>query len=252
MTLRGKTMNPHSFSPFLAEKLGYYVYLYINPLDGQIFYVGKGKGGRCLAHLVDTSESQKVQTIHAIQAAGLQPQIEILVHGLTDEETALKIEAAVIDLIGKDALTNQVRGYESGIFGRMPLGELSAIYNQEAVRVDEPVLLIRVNQNYRYGMNEIQLYDFTRGVWKVGERRNKAQYAFCVFAGIVREVYKIDRWLPAGSTASTRPPEEINRPGRWEFVGQVAEDAIRQKYLLKSVDAYFVRGSQNPITYVNC
>jgi hypothetical protein len=30
--------------PDVARKLGYYVYLYINPLDGRIFYVGKGRG----------------------------------------------------------------------------------------------------------------------------------------------------------------------------------------------------------------
>jgi len=33
----------------VARKLGYYVYVYVNPLDGQIFYVGKVKGGASLA-----------------------------------------------------------------------------------------------------------------------------------------------------------------------------------------------------------
>jgi hypothetical protein len=27
----------------VARKLGYYVYAYVSPLDGRIFYVGKGK-----------------------------------------------------------------------------------------------------------------------------------------------------------------------------------------------------------------
>lgn len=245
-------MKQDLISPYIAEKLGYYVYLYINPLNGQIFYVGKGEGRRCLAHLYDQAESNKVQTIREIQAAGLDPIIEILVHGLEDEVTAFKIEAAVIDLIGKGALTNQVRGYESVTFGRMPLEILSAIYQREPARIDEPALLIRVNKTYRYGMSEKELYDFTRGVWKVGERRNKARYAFCVYAGIVREVYRIDQWFPAGTTLNTRPTAEINRPGRWEFIGESAEEDIRQKYLLKSVEAYFTKGTQNPITYVNC
>lgn len=245
-------MTQRFLPPLLVEKLGYYVYLYINPQNGQVFYVGKGHGSRCLAHLSDQAESHKVQTIREIQAAGLQPKIEILVHGVEDEITALKIEAAVIDLLGKSSLTNQVRGYESVTFGRMPLEILSAIYQKEHVVVDEPAILIRVNKTYRYGMSEKELYDFTRGVWKVGERRKKARYAFCVFAGIVREVYRIEKWHPAGTTPNTRPPEEINRPGRWEFTGQIAEEAIRQKYLLKSVDALFVKSSQNPITYVNC
>ena len=39
-------------APAVARKLGYYVYLYVNPIDESIFYVGKGKGGRALAHLL--------------------------------------------------------------------------------------------------------------------------------------------------------------------------------------------------------
>jgi hypothetical protein len=110
---------PDHLTPKVEEKLGYYVYLYIDPADNTIFYVGKGKGSRMLAHLSDTSESIKVERIRRILERGQEPRIEILVHGLPDETTALKIEAAAIDLLGKDKLTNQVRGYESSVVGRM-------------------------------------------------------------------------------------------------------------------------------------
>jgi hypothetical protein len=35
---------PHlrSLKPGMAEKLGYYVYLYVDPRDGKVFYIGKG------------------------------------------------------------------------------------------------------------------------------------------------------------------------------------------------------------------
>ena len=71
-------------------------------------------------------------------------------------------------------------------------------------------------------------------------------------AGIVREVYCIEKWLLAGSTPTTRPPEEVNRLDRWEFVGKVAGESIRKKYLLKSVEMYFSKQSRNPITYITC
>src|SRR5437660_5568128 len=96
-----------SITPYVGERLGYYVYLYVDPRTKEPFYVGKGQGERALAHLWDTSESLKVARIKDIQAAGLQPRIDILVHGLS-EEAALRIEAAVIDAIGPDKLTNAV------------------------------------------------------------------------------------------------------------------------------------------------
>ena len=43
------------------------------------------------------------------------------------------------------------------------------------------------------------------------------------------------------------------RPGHREveFTGPLATDAIRQKYVGKSVASYFTRGSQAPVVYVN-
>ena len=61
-------MQSIKLSPKVIEQLGYYVYLYINPIDNLIFYVGKGKGNRALAHLNDTSETQKAKVIKDIRA----------------------------------------------------------------------------------------------------------------------------------------------------------------------------------------
>ncbi len=248
-----KSAQIEKLSPKVIEQLGYYVYLYIDPLSGKVFYVGKGKGNRALAHLSDASESEKVKTIKRIRAQGQEPHIEILLHGLEDEKTALRIESAIIDLLGEDALTNQVRGWESSIVGRMALSELVALYDSESVSIDEPALLIRVNQLYRYGMDSKELYDITRGVWKIGTRREKAQYGFAVYKGLVREVYRIDQWFPAGTTEYyTRTIDDVNIPGRWEFTGVSAEPAIRDKYVGKSVKQYLALNSQNPIKYVKC
>jgi uncharacterized protein len=126
----------------VIQKLGYYVYLYKNPLDDSIFYVGKGPGNRVFAHMNDQTESRKVKTIESIRARGKEPIPEILVHGLTDEKTALLIEAAIIDLLGVKSLTKRVRGWESNIVGRMGINQLVALYDSRPIKIAEPAILI--------------------------------------------------------------------------------------------------------------
>jgi hypothetical protein len=71
-------------------------------------------------------------------------------------------------------------------------------------------------------MNPHELYEATRGIWKLGLRRNKAEYALAVYQGIVLEVYRIKHWLPAASsTYTTRPQDDLKVKGRWEFEGAV-------------------------------
>ncbi len=106
-----------------------------------------------------------------LAAAGLEPQRDVLAHGLPNEETAFRIEAAVIDALRRETLANQVRGWKSVQFGRMPLEELCAYYAAEPVEVRHPSLLIRVNRLYRHRVTSNELYEVTRGVWKLGERR---------------------------------------------------------------------------------
>jgi hypothetical protein len=100
-------------------------------------------------------------------------------------------------------------------------------------------------------MSSIELYDATRGVWKAGPNRDKIRFAMAVYEGVIREIYEVAKWLPAGSTFSTRSIQSDRLLGRWEFVGQLASDAIRDKYIFKSVRHYFSPSSQNPLFYVN-
>ena len=234
----------------VIKNLGHYVYLYVDPRDEAVFYVGKGSGSRCLVHLSEEGETEKNQRIAAIRDSGFKPRIDILVHGLPDAAAALQVEAAVIDLFGRDQLTNRVRGWNSEAFGRMELKEIAALYDPQPVNIAEPALLIRINQLFHFGMTPIELYDATRGIWKVGPDRSEVQLAFAVFHGIVREVYQVAQWLPAGSTFSTRD-EDLCDAERWEFVGAVAEDAVREKYIDGSVAHYFGPNVQSPFIYVN-
>ncbi len=51
------------FTKKVCEQLGYYVYLYIDPRDESVFYVGKGRSNRCFSHLNDTNETEKTERI---------------------------------------------------------------------------------------------------------------------------------------------------------------------------------------------
>jgi hypothetical protein len=229
------------------------VYLYVNPLDDSVFYVGKGKGARALAHLDDEEKRDVAETIREIRTAGAEPLIEVLAHGLPSAEAALQVEAAAIDLLGLQSLANAVRGWRGTKFGRMPLDELTAHYTRRKANIREPAILIRINKLYRYGMSDAELYDATRSAWKVGRRRREqAKFAFAVFESVVREVYSITHWLPGGSTFNARwKGRATQREDRWEFVGTIAEPTIRDRYINRYVGHLFTQGAQNPISYVN-
>jgi len=77
------------------------------------------------------------------------------------------------------------------------------------------------------------------------------KYALAVFEGIVREVYEIKEWFRSGSTFNSRFPHGDKRRDRWEFVGRLADDRLRRRYIDRFVGDQFKRGAQNPIAYVN-
>ena len=244
-----------NFSHNTKEELKYYVYVYSDPDTKKPFYVGKGKGNRVFQHLDDQSENDKVHKINEIHARGKEPIIEILAHGL-DNETALKVEAAAIDLIGIKNLTNCQRGHKSSTHGKIEVSLLDARYSHEKLKeenIEDNIILIRINKRYRNDMSSQELYDATRGYWRLNvENSKKAKYALSVYEGMVLEVYEVAEWLPALSTFMDRldKPNLEKMKGRYEFVGRIAEDNIRKQYIDKSVKECFPQGDSNPIKYI--
>ena len=175
----------------VATRLGFYVYLYVDPRNDGVFYVGKGKGARALAHIADQDKVAVQEVLSELKMAGLSPRIEVLAHGLPDAATALRIEAAAIDLLGVEDLANLVRGHYTK-FGRMPLEDVVALYTKRRAKIREPSLLIRLNRLYRYGMSPFELYDATRSAWVVGPKREGVELVFAVYEGVVREVYRVE------------------------------------------------------------
>lgn len=234
-------------TPEVAKFLKSYVYVYIDPRNGEPFYIGKGKGNRVFTHLSELAETDKVKQIANIRKCGREPQIDILRYGLSDSEARLA-EAVAIDLIGKNKLTNRVAGYHQGSFGRITSQRVISLLTAKKINVKHKAILLTINSLYRSDMSAEELYETVRGIWVVGEtRRNQAEYALALFQGIVLEVYRIDQWYPAGTLEyKTRDTSHFKDSGRWEFSGSIAAD-IRTEYVGFSVG----KAGQNPIRYAN-
>ena len=237
-------MNKYKLSQSTIENLGYYVYLLIDPRNNKVFYVGKGKGNRINQHLLralddKTYETEKDKKIREIQKAGLEVKHSVLRHELTEKE-AFEVESAVIDILGKDKLTNIVKGHNSEDKGLMNLEDIKIKYEAEDVIIKELAILININNLYRRDMTENEIYDATRKSWRININRiSDIKIACSVYRGIIREVFLIEKWLSS--------PEV---KGRFMFLGKIAPKDVRNKYVDKSVSKYWKKGSQNPIKYV--
>lgn len=245
-----------------VEQLRFYVYVYSDPRTDVPFYIGKGKGNRAFSHLEDRGETEKALRIQEIRSAGFQPRIEILAFGL-DEESAFKVEAAAIDLIGREQLTNRVLGHGARRYGRMSVETVHAKLSARPVaRFEHNCILIRIGASVEAARKRLAhrfdgasdesvmaLYDATRAAWAINPEKARAYpYVLAVQDSIVREVYKVAAWLPAGTTHEL-DQSRVHPATRFEFVGRIAEAAVRDRYRFRSVAHIFAAGDQNPVRY---
>lgn len=189
----------------VAEKLRYYVYALRDTRDGRVFYVGKGKGARINSHAIEagkdpSSERARLRTITEIEASGRPLDLLFLRTELSELE-ALAVEQAVIDAFLADGhpLTNLIKGHDSGRLGLAALPAVVARYGAVACpAIEHPVIMVKMQRGWRADMNAKQVYDTTRGHWKVGpDVRARAQYCLGIAYGIVRGAYQIDDWFPS-------------------------------------------------------
>lgn len=90
----------------------HYVYLYVDPRNGNVFYVGCGKGRRMFAHLrpsLLSKDSEKNRILKEILSDGLHPTIAVIEDGLTQAD-ALNKEREWIKFYGKENLANLTTG----------------------------------------------------------------------------------------------------------------------------------------------
>lgn len=205
----------------------------MDPRDDSIFYVGKASANnRAFDHLrIDKGEEEKHKRIRQIRTDGYEPDVEVLRYGLKSAKASYEVEAAVIDALGLENLTNRVRGH--GIDrGRQKASEVERLHGSKAIAIEgirDPYMLFFINQTYTPTKTEQELYDCTRQFWSRVSTTTRTPsassgilpypIALAIVESVVVRAYSMLSWFPAGSTLSSRPS---GAPGnRWEFVGQL-------------------------------
>ncbi len=241
------------FSQEVANRLGYYVYRLIDPRNGQTFYVGKGKGNRVFQHVKcaieyydgaeETSEEDpnKFKIIRKIREEGLDV-IHIIQRWNLKEEEAFEVEAALIDCY--QGLSNLQSGHNSE-YGVTNAECLEKRYSRKIY--DEPkdfkYMIIKVRE---WRLNDLAAeypnsyrYEATRAAWRIQPRSiEEYPYAFSVTDGIVKEVYKIEKWIYV--------PEK----SRYAFEGKIAEKNIGEQFKEKRIpEIYCRKGMASPVLF---
>jgi uncharacterized protein len=253
-----------NFSAMTKQHLGHYVYGLVDPINKAIFYVGKASANnRAFDHLKATEdEREKQMRIRQIRTAGLEPIVEILRYGLPSTEACFEVEAAIIDAIGLENLTNAVRGH--GVErGRLSASEAERLHGSKPYRIEaltESYMMFFINKTYSPTKTEQQLYDSVRQFWYRVSAQTRTPNAasselpYSVALGVVDSVivrvYSIAAWFPAGTTFSSR--EYVTSPveERWEFVGNLlSEHVLLGRRLTK--DGKDLVANQQGFGYIN-
>lgn len=223
------TSPSQKISSHQAELLGDYVYVYYDKATNEPFYIGRGKAGRGFSH---ERGSHNNLVNDRISAGGYG--IDILAFGL-DKETAKKVEAAAIDLIGIDALLNKTRGAGALQYGRIDARTLlKRLEDQVLTEVRHNMAVVPIRHTYkRYGDDEAALYESTRGAWDFKpEKAEQIEYLAGVVEKRIVYVMSVAAWLPANSTQYfiNTAPKAANRI---EFIGKTAPQEVQDLYLGK-------------------
>lgn len=235
------------FSSDVCSKIGFYVYRLIDLRNGQTFYVVKGKDNRIFEHvkgaLKNPEETDKCEIIREILREGLDVIHVIQCWNLTNKE-AFEVESALIDAY--PGLSNIQKGHHHE-FG---VTNVEAIQKSLGAKVyvepdDFKYIIIKVN-NWSIEQEEENnvadpRYESTRKWWNLGINKVKGfDYVFSVSYGIVKAVYKVEKW-------EKYPNINYKRIG---FHGEDAGEEIKERFIGKRIpETYRKKGKANPCLY---
>lgn len=225
----------------------YYVYRLVDPRTYHTFYVGKGCGNRVFQHVKDVKSliaseekkkdgedrvSLKSQQIADILKAGKKVIPIIHRRGLTEDE-AFEVEAALIDAY--PGLTNiqKGHGFERGVAN---IDDIYKLTNAMVYTEPEEDYIIIKTSDETIQVNG-NLYEATRRCWRAKlENAQKYHYVFSVIKGLVREVYKVHKWVQY-------------EPDRIAFEGEPATDHMASFKGKRIPAEYRKKHSANPFLY---
>ncbi len=247
------------FSSDVQNKLGFYVYRLVDPVNGRTFYVGKGKGNRVFQHANavnptdfykenkdferknENDDPAKIQTIAKIKQKNLEV-IHIIQRWGMSEEAAFEVEAAFIDFFGLEHLTNTIKGHNddrgmryTGEFITEPFED----YHPKDLTYPK-FILIKIN-DHSINLQNGNIYEAVRASWRTNPNTaNLYDYVLAVKYGIVIGVYQIDKngW------------KKTEDGKRAFFTGKEAPDSIKKFFIDKRIpDRFRKKGNRAPVMY---
>jgi hypothetical protein len=236
-----------------TEHLKYYVYLLIDPINDEPFYVGKGIGNRVFDHvkcaLEENISNNKYEEIRRILAEGNQVKHLIVRHGLT-EKNAFEIESALIDTFKfipkfKSYVRGNIQGGINSIEkGLMTSNEIIRLYNAETLtEIGENCVIININQTYKRGSGENAIYDATKEIWDIKERRrNIIEFVLSEHKGLIVEVFKVNNWYSKERGYNLGAKKYGQTYLGYGFEGEIAGENERNKYINKTISPFKKRG----------
>lgn len=226
------------------NNLEYYVYQLIDPRDNKVFYVGKGKGSRVLAHEIDAEKndnSDKLKRINDIKSSGQNVIKTIFSQHLTEEQ-AFDDEAKLINFY-RNSFPGQLTNIQGGHHCKyiMSSEEIEDIMNKDYITsINDQILLIKSPNSYDYNDTYENNYLKFHGKWKINKYKlSKIKYIGIVVNDIIKFVYTDLKWT-----------EVLSGPeiGRFIFDGNKVLD---YPHLNKSIKGKINFGSGQPLRYIN-
>ena len=179
-----------------------------------------------------------MKRIREIKKDGFEVAHIIHRHGL-DENTALEVEAALIDAYPETSNSNA--GHDSATRGIMHAQQVIKLHRSKEIDFQHKLLMINVNRSTTGASTpEADVYEAVRGAWKLNvEKAQNSDFVLALQQGLVIGVFVPKKWLEAEDC-----------PGRWGFVGEPAPSKIKKLYLnTRLPDSMRKKGAANPVRY---